>query len=527
MLKPILSIAAITLAVPTLLGQQFPQDLVFRAFPDSGPNTDAQASRDVALGDFDRDGDLDLFVANLDQDNAFYLNDGEGNFTRELTGPLVTDGGNSRGIALGDIDGDGDLDIFVANSRNEANFLYENKGGLVFERRLFGPVATDIGNSRQAEFFDVDGDGDLDLYVTNFNFEANFLYINQGGDQNGTEGRFARKLTGDAATDEDSTYGLCFGDVDGDEDLDLFVTNHSDVIGAPGLPNWLYLNDGSGEFTRSETGLQSTDFNNSLACALADTDNDGDLDLFVGNTIGQHNQIFLNDGTGQYTSRPQSVMTIDRGKSIGVEFFDADGDGDLDAMVANRSPNISSEFYINLGDNRWARQGFGPLTLNRRDSYDVAIGDLDDDGRPDMVFANLGSGNDLYRNLGKQWNDLGGFLAGGETAPTLNSEGNFLAGEVTRFVITEVPVGSRAFFLVGDALTYSSFLGGTLVLDSSRIARVFMAENAGPETSVEIKAKIPDEGLPADMRIGFQAWIEDVRGPAGYTATNGLRVLTP
>jgi len=524
--KQSLALAVISLTAPSLLAQSHPLDLIFRPFPVSPPTIDVQDSRDVVLADFDNDGDLDLLAANMNQKNALYLGNKSGAFTRHLTGPLVNDIGDSRGLAVGDIDRDGDIDVFVATSSMGVNFLYENKGGLVFERRLTGPVATDKANSRQAEFGDVDGDGDLDLYVTNFNAQKNFLYINQGGAQGGTEGRFDRRLDGDAVTDTDSSYGLDFGDVDADGDLDLFVANHSGEVQGFGAHNWLYLNDGTGLFTRSPIGLQSTSVNNSLSCAFADMDNDGDLDLFVGNTIGEHNQIFLNDGTGDFDQRPQSVLTEDRGKSIGVGWFDGDNDGDLDVLVCNRSPQIPTEFYVNRGNADFLRQGFGPLFDNRTDNYDCAIGDIDEDGHPDVALANVGSGKELFRNAGRQWENLGGFLAGTVT-PTLSSEGNFLPSETVRFALTGVPVGAKSYFLAGVSIQYSSFLGGTLVLAPAAVSRVFMIENDGPGDLVEIFAKIPPTGLPSDLRLGFQAWIEDGAAPMGYSATNGLRALTP
>lgn len=518
------------LAGPSLMAQQYPIDLLWTDFPPSTNTSDNELSRDIALADFDGDGDLDCFVANLDEHNALHLNDGKGNLRREIIAPLSLDRGNSRGIALADIDNDGDIDVFVANSISEKNFLYENQGGspLTFLKRTAGPVTNDIGNSRQAEFLDVDGDGDQDLFVTNFNSQPNWLYINQGGAQNGTIGRFARHLTGDAVTDGDSSYGVAVADVDGDGDQDLFVANHSGVVGGAGARNKLYFNDGSGEFTASTTGLQSVDVKNSLACSFADVDNDGDMDLFVGNGSSQHNQVFLNDGSGLFNQHPKSDLTTDRGRSIGSVWVDFDEDGDMDVVVANRSPNMTSELFINTGSGGlFTRQSFGPLSDNRQDTYDMAAGDMDLDGHIDLMLANYGSVNSQYRNHGRQWKDLGSFLAGGLGTPTLSSSGNCMPSTDVQFIVSGVPDASTAYLVVGTNIAFNSFLGGVLVADPGGILRVFAVENTGTENRVDFTANVPPQGLPPASRIVFQAWIADPSGPSGYTATNGLRVMTP
>jgi hypothetical protein len=517
------------LAGPSLLAQQYPIDLLWSAFPPSSNLNDSDNSRDIELADLDGDGDLDCIVANLDEHNAMYLNDGFGNLRREYTAPLTNDRGNSRGITLADIDNDGDVDVFIANSVNEKNFLYENQGGspLVWLKRTNGPVTNDIGNSRQAAFVDVDNDGDQDLFVTNFNDVDNWLYINQGGAQNGTVGRFARHLTGDAVTDGGSSYGVAFGDIDADGDQDLFVTNHSGVLGGSGARNHLYFNDGTGEFTASTVGLQSVDVKNSLACAFADMDNDGDQDLFVGNGVAQHNQVFLNDGSGLFDKRPKSDLTTDRGRSIGSVWVDFDEDGDMDVVVANRSPNLTSEMFINTGNAEFTRQTFGPLSQNRKDTYDAVAGDLDLDGHADLMLANYGSVNDQFRNHGRQWKDLGSFLAGGLGTPTLSGSGNCMPSTDVRFKVSAVPDNSTAYLVVGTNIASTSFLGGILVVDPAGILRVFSSENTGTENIVDFIAHVPPAGLPSGVRIVFQAWISDPGGPSGYSATNGLRVMTP
>jgi Leucine-rich repeat (LRR) protein len=142
--------------------------------------TTGSESSGSSWGDYDNDGDLDLFVANASsQDNFLYANNGNGTFTELTTGPVVTDGGNSAGSSWGDYDSDGDLDLFVANTQNQDNFLYANDGDGTFTKVTTGPVVSDGSVSYGSSWGDYDNDGDLDLVVANYN-QNNFLYANVG-----------------------------------------------------------------------------------------------------------------------------------------------------------------------------------------------------------------------------------------------------------------------------------------------------------------------------------------------------------
>lgn len=529
MITKTIALGLALLSGPSLMSQQYPFEMLWTSFPPSSNDIDTDPSRDVVLVDIDGDGDLDSLVANLDVDNALYLNDGFGKLRREISTPFTSDGGNSRGLAVADIDGDGDLDVFVANSTGQKNFLYENQTGshVSFVRRTSGPVVEDVGNSRQAVFFDADGDGDPDLYVTNFNGQDNWLYLNQGGLQNGTMGQFQRHHAGDAVNDGQSSYGVAHADVDGDGDQDLFVTNHSSVVGGPGAPNFLYLNDGAGNFSVAVGGLQSLDASDSLACAFADMDNDGDQDLFVGNGTAQQNQVFLNNGSGLFNKRGKSDLTTDRGRSIGSAWFDFDKDGDVDVLVANRSPNMTSELFINTGDAQFRRHLFGPMTEYRKDTYDVAAGDLDLDGHVDLMLANLAGVNDQFRNLGAQWVDLGHSLEGGLGMPTLSSTGNCMPSTMVKLTLDRVPDFAKAYLAMGTQASAVGFLGGVLTVDPNQIMRVFSAENTGDDNTLVFTAMVPPDGIPTGVQIVFQGWIVDPSGPEGFSATNGLQVQAP
>ena len=124
-------------------------------------------SRAAAWGDYDGDGRLDLFVANFYGANELYHNAGGGSFTKVTSGDVVSSTGSSQSAAWGDYDGDGRLDLFVANG-GAANELYHNAGGGSFTKVTSGDMVSSTGNSQSAAWGDYDGDGRLDLFVANF-----------------------------------------------------------------------------------------------------------------------------------------------------------------------------------------------------------------------------------------------------------------------------------------------------------------------------------------------------------------------
>jgi len=134
-----------------------------------------------------------LFVTNyFNVNNYLYINNGNGTFTKDTSSVVSNDGGSSTGSTFGDIDNDGDLDLFVANDNNENNCLYLNNGFGVFTKVMTGIVVSDAGRSNGSAFADYDLDGDLDLLVTNGNqpiVQNNYLYKNNNSQNNFTSVR--------------------------------------------------------------------------------------------------------------------------------------------------------------------------------------------------------------------------------------------------------------------------------------------------------------------------------------------------
>ncbi len=143
---------------------------------------DGGQSVGASWGDYNNDGHLDLFVSNAgNQNNFLYTNDGNGRFIKETSGSIVSDGGHSHGSAWADYDNDGDLDLYVSNDSGNDNFLYRNDDGKTFTR-VNNEMTNDSGNSFGAAWADYDNDGDVDLYVANHDDGANFLYENLNGE---------------------------------------------------------------------------------------------------------------------------------------------------------------------------------------------------------------------------------------------------------------------------------------------------------------------------------------------------------
>ena len=323
-------------------------------FASSGKELGSGASMNVALGDVDRDGDLDAVVANYDSTpNKVWLNDGNGQFhdSQQSLGELPT-----KAVGLADVDGDGDVDAFFLKENNPAQ-IWRNDGQGQFEQ-------TDQqfdSNWKHVEFGDLDGDGDLDIFIADLK-RPDQVWWNDG------EGQFSNsgQAIGDAAS-----YAISLGDLDGDGDLD-------GVVMSAGRTR-IWLNDGQGRFSAATNGAEIE--GTSRGCAFGDLDGDGDLDI-VRAVVGSPNQVWLNDGNAAFKISGQ----FGRSETMQVALADFDSDGDLDVFTANGqgAPNAA---WLNDGTGQF----HGPVQwMGESPSYGLALGDLDGDGDVDAFIANAG-----------------------------------------------------------------------------------------------------------------------------------------
>jgi hypothetical protein len=353
--------------------------------------TDGGDSTGVAWGDFDGDGWPDLFVSNFGtRFNYLYHNNNGQTFTRIESGIVATEDVNAEGCAWADYDNDGDLDLFVAVGLSGYDLLYRNDGGGAFTKITNAPPSIAGGSSRGCAWADYDNDGWIDLFVANEQSQNNFLFRNDGS------GGFKRVTTGEIALNRGNAFGCSWADYDNDGWIDLFVANN-------GARSFLYRNLGDGSFARMSQSAVATNVANSAGCAWGDYDNDGNLDLFVAN-LGQRNFLYRNNGDGSFTSIRTGAIVETTTASWGAAWADYDNDGFLDLFVVNGQPNGSGAhdfLFKNNGDGTFAKITRGSLVNDNAAGDGCAWADYNQDGFVDLFVSNFnGQNNLLYCNGG-------------------------------------------------------------------------------------------------------------------------------
>ncbi|HYO14919.1 MAG TPA: CRTAC1 family protein [Thermoanaerobaculia bacterium] len=444
----------------------------------------------VVMLDFDGDGDEDLFFVDGgklpgytgdEPRSRLFRNEGGGRFVdwTARSGIVVTTYGT--GGSAGDVDHDGDLDLFVTGFGPDQ--LFRNEGDGTFTDVTAKAGVSDPLWSSSSAFADVDHDGDLDLFVVNY---VDFSTSNHkfcGDPQrnlrgychpdvyNGQPSRFYRNR-GDG-TFEDATraaglggavgpgLGVVFGDIDNDGWQDVYLAN--DLKG-----NFLFRNKGDGTFEDLSL-LSGTAFGDTgkpeagMGVDMDDADGDGLLDIVVTNFELETNALYKNLGGGafmdaRHVSRiaEPSLLFL----AFGTDFADFDQDGDLDLVVANGHINDNAAEFLqgsrykqrnqvfeNLGNGRFQETKASGMDVVRA-SRGLATGDLDGDGDLDVVVANSNDACEVYENTSAGGNRLGVDLA--------------------------MPVGNR--FGIGARLELAA--GGRTQIRDVRTASSYLSQNA-------------------------------------------------
>lgn len=330
----------------------------FGATPIDAPTNGA------AWGDIDNDGDLDLYVTTVGHtQHLLYMNAGDGTFSEQAIarGAEVSDGielTSGTGIALGDYDRDGFLDIFVGQWNT--NFvlgplqsrLLHNNGSI--EPGHFTDATDSAGVSLEVtsgptagrsysfspRFADLDGDRNPDLAIAG-DFGTSRLFWNEGPD---APTRFSDGTAASGTNTGQNDMGSTIGDIDGDGRPDWFITDVYEDTAPNAHPNGnrLFHNDGSRQFSdvTDTAGVRNGDWG--WGAAMFDYDNDSDLDITMTNGFIDGDQflndpmrLWENDGSGQFTEIGASAGVDDTGQGRGLLTFDYDNDGDLDIFVVN------------------------------------------------------------------------------------------------------------------------------------------------------------------------------------------------
>ncbi len=404
----------------------------------------------VAVFDYNNDGRPDIYFVNgagipgLEKTgpgfyNALYRNNSDGTFTNVTAQAGVPGAGYGMGVAAGDYDNDGHVDLFLPGLNR--NFLYRNRGDGTFEdaTKRAGLEGLDPKRGKlwaiAAGWFDYDNDGLLDLFVVNYcvwkpeqepycgdmqagyrtychpkHYKAlpNNLYRNNG------DGTFTdvSEASGIAAH-LGKGMGVAFADYDQDGDLDVFVANDTE-------PNFLFRNEGAGKFV--EIGMRAgVAYNNdgravsSMGADFRDLDNDGREDLFVAALANETFPLFLNAGRGFFsdmTYRSQvGLHTLPAsGWSNGIFDFNNDGWKDLFAaggdvqdnteLFSSRKSRQPNLLLANTGNGVFADYGrqAGPALQQPALHRGAAFGDFDEDGKVDVVVTRLNDRAELLRN---------------------------------------------------------------------------------------------------------------------------------
>ncbi|MCC5923066.1 MAG: T9SS type A sorting domain-containing protein [Crocinitomicaceae bacterium] len=349
----------------------------------------------AAVGDFNGNGSMDLIIFGNKPGDDFHcglhFNDGNGSFIEDTNHSITGVRSRKGGVAVGDIDGDGDLDFIVAGQI--VGFLpytglFTNDGNGNFSE-VTSTGLPDL-NFAAFDFADVDGDGDLDLLITGregvgpFTFLTQ-LYLNDGN------GNFTLDNSNSFTAVSRATVN--FADLNGNNSPDLIVTG-SDSNGESITS--IYINDGNGNFTE-DTTHPLTDIELS-SVVIFDADGDGDLDIVISGSNSQSSvaitELYLNDGNGTFTENTNSSFEALR---IGdISAADVDGDGDIDFILTGQYFGSSADttvLYLNDGNGLFVEAINNSFTKFRRNV--TLLFDIDNDGDDDLFLSgDINNGND-------------------------------------------------------------------------------------------------------------------------------------
>ncbi len=466
-----------------------------------------------ALFDYDNDGDLDIYLVNggspapnhSDSANKLFQRNADGSYQDVSTTTGLDDPGLGMGSALGDFDNDGDLDIYVSNVDRDRLYLNNGDGS-------FTDISDQAGIrghawSSSATFCDIDDDGFLDLYVATYvtqdprqscadesgdidycapnayRGESDRLYRNNGD----RTFNFIGRKSGISRKNNNALGVVCF-DFNGDHRDDFYVAND-------GERNHLWINKGDGTFDERGIAYGAAvnlfgDTEASMGIGLGDVNGDQRLDVLLTHLDEETNTLYLGTDDGVLTDAtiqsglgPPSIPET----GFGVSLFDADQDGTLDVAISNgrvrkqpgnaRRPGIGildqfhndyaqpNRLMINLGNGKFADwcTVSDPFCTDLQVSRGLLTGDIDADGDLDILVMNSNGPVRLYRN---KIADQGGWLKLRIFDPTVNRDA---IGALVRIRVGDLwqvrpVIHSDSYLSSHDAVVHFG-LGGALAAD--------------------------------------------------------------
>jgi hypothetical protein len=461
--------------------------------PGNAPLPGLFRSGGAAAGDYDNDGWVDLYVTRLNGRDLLYRNMGDGTFRdmaveAGLTASLLT-----NGPAWGDIENDGDRDLYVTSSGGTRFYLYVNNGDGTFTEQAVARGAAVAGVFRygqSATFGDYDGDGYLDIHTndwaTDISVSTSRLLRNLGAENPGhfedvTEAAglnvFRPSRFFDGSTDSGAyRYTSTFTDLDRDGHADL-------AIAADFTTSQIFWNNGDGTFTDGTLAAGVGTDEDGMGSTLGDYDGDGLLDWFVAALVEvpggfpphSGNRLFRNQGDRTFEDQTDAAGVRNSGWSWGTTFLDHDNDRDLDLFVTNgwdtEMPDQSHLFQN--------ADGVFTDISNATGVTDTGMGrglvsfDYDNDGDLDIFISNHGAQPILYRNDGGNDNDWLRISVQGTNA---NRDG----------IGTFITVDPNAD-LVGDELVREIHGGGNFLSQNELTAHFGLGPDAGTIDRIRVE----------------------------------------
>ena len=354
----------------------------------------------IALGDWDKDGDLDVYMSVVYSYNKLFQNEGGLKFTDMSRIMRVDDIHDTHGVVWADFDNNTYLDLLVANNlealtltrgeTEQPNMFYLGYDEGFVECAVKAGLAGGPNYSCGITTADINGDGLLDIYISEGGYRsgmdcANSLYINQG---NNTYVDIAAEA---GVASESNGYCCSFSDYDNDGDPDLYVGNINDSQDP--ITFELFRNNGDMTFTNVTEELGMSRQGTNITCYWGDIDNDADQDLFLACSAGPDypdkkwgkNVLFRNDGNGGFTDISSWAGVDIETNSRGCTMGDIDNDGDLDIIVTNSW--FDALVFLNNGKGQFteSHEKTGGSWFY---GHGLALGDLDGDGDLDLLGGN-------------------------------------------------------------------------------------------------------------------------------------------